>query len=308
MTARPPNPGRAEPSWPFPEAGRYVRVDGARWHLVHLGSGPPLLLIHGSASSAHQWDRVARLLETRLSLIIPDLPGHGYSLSSPPGRSGLEAVASQLGRLLRQEGISPLLVAGHSAGACIAIRAAARGWISPRAILALAPALGSRDTYVPPLLDRPMAALARSGLLARGAAGVIRNLPVVEQLLRSTGSRLDPEVRSRYRALLSNPRRVAGALALFSDWDPSDVAADAARLGIPVTVLAGEEDQWVPPATIRESISRALLAHPEGQQSLQLRFEPKLGHLLPEEAPELVADCLLELAERAGILPAATGD
>jgi magnesium chelatase accessory protein len=302
LTANSPDPGWNDPLWPFQGAGRYVQAGGARWHLVQLGSGPPILLLHGSASSAHQWAGVAALLQSRFSLVIPDLPGHGYSSLLPPGASGLDGMAAALGALLETEGIRPLLSVGHSAGACIAVRASSRGWIVPRALVGLAPALGSRATYLPRLLDRPMTALTRSGLLARGAARLVRHLPMAEQLLESTGSRVSPEVHARYRALLSDPGRMAGVLALFADWDPDGIALEAARLGVPVTFLAGEKDRWVPPELLRSQVANALAAHPPGRASLELRFLPSLGHLLPEEDPGAVAEAIVRQSERVDSL------
>src|SRR6185437_4945295 len=43
------------------------------------GSGPPLLLLHGYTQTNVMWHRVAPQLARRWSLVIPDLPGYGWS-------------------------------------------------------------------------------------------------------------------------------------------------------------------------------------------------------------------------------------
>ena len=43
------------------------------------GSGPPLLLLHGYTQTNVMWHRVAPVLTKRFSLVIPDLPGYGWS-------------------------------------------------------------------------------------------------------------------------------------------------------------------------------------------------------------------------------------
>ncbi|HMA56250.1 MAG TPA: alpha/beta fold hydrolase, partial [Pseudolabrys sp.] len=43
------------------------------------GSGPPLLLLHGYTQTNVMWHRVAPLLANRFSLVVPDLPGYGWS-------------------------------------------------------------------------------------------------------------------------------------------------------------------------------------------------------------------------------------
>src|SRR6476619_3301792 len=43
------------------------------------GKGPPLLLLHGYAQTNVMWHAVAPALAEHFSLVIPDLPGYGWS-------------------------------------------------------------------------------------------------------------------------------------------------------------------------------------------------------------------------------------
>ncbi|MCI0800773.1 MAG: alpha/beta fold hydrolase, partial [Chloroflexi bacterium] len=43
------------------------------------GDGPPLLALHGLASSANWYDIVARLLRDRYHIYAPDQRGHGQT-------------------------------------------------------------------------------------------------------------------------------------------------------------------------------------------------------------------------------------
>ncbi len=45
------------------------------------GAGPPLLLLHGYAQSNVMWHRVAPELARHFTLILPDLPGYGWSVA-----------------------------------------------------------------------------------------------------------------------------------------------------------------------------------------------------------------------------------
>ena len=49
------------------------------------GEGPPLLALHGLASSAHWYDIVAPMLRDRYRLIAPDQRGHGQTTNAPGG-------------------------------------------------------------------------------------------------------------------------------------------------------------------------------------------------------------------------------
>ena len=89
------------------------------------GDGPPVLALHGLASSAHWYDIVAPLLRERFRVIAPDQRGHGQTTQADAGydwRSlSLDAVA-----LLDHLGISRAVVMGHSWGANVAINVAAK--------------------------------------------------------------------------------------------------------------------------------------------------------------------------------------
>jgi pimeloyl-ACP methyl ester carboxylesterase len=93
-----------------------------------LGSGPPVLLIHGSVVGAMRtWRRQIALAE-RWTLILPNRPGFG---ASPPAAHGdFESEAPLMAELIG-DGAH---VVGHSYGAVIALYAAA---LRPEAVLSL---------------------------------------------------------------------------------------------------------------------------------------------------------------------------
>jgi pimeloyl-ACP methyl ester carboxylesterase len=52
------------------------RIDG---EILQYGTGESLLLIHGKGSSGADWEFQVRALERHFRVIVPDLPGSGYS-------------------------------------------------------------------------------------------------------------------------------------------------------------------------------------------------------------------------------------
>ena len=48
-------------------------------NVLHGGTGPPLLLLHGYPQTHAMWRKVAPLLADRFTLVIPDLRGYGDS-------------------------------------------------------------------------------------------------------------------------------------------------------------------------------------------------------------------------------------
>src|SRR5687768_11981783 len=63
--------------------GRFVTVDGRRWHVATAGdisADVPILLIHGFGAAGHtMWMPWADRLSAQRALILPDLLGYGFS-------------------------------------------------------------------------------------------------------------------------------------------------------------------------------------------------------------------------------------
>lgn len=85
------------------------------------GSGPPVVLIHGMLNSSSHWQRVARTLAARNTVIAPDLIGHGDS-AAPRGDYSLGAHAASIRDLLAAIGVERATIVGHSLGGGVAMQ------------------------------------------------------------------------------------------------------------------------------------------------------------------------------------------
>lgn len=124
MTGLPPAAGGLEVDVP----GRAVRLRATRWP----GSGTPVLLLHGLASTRRIWDLVVPGL-AGLPLLALDQRGHGES-DRPAGPYDGDAVVADALTALDAVGLSRVVVAGHSWGAWTALRLAAA---APSRVLAV---------------------------------------------------------------------------------------------------------------------------------------------------------------------------
>ena len=88
------------------------------------GDGPPLLALHGLASSAHWYDVVAPMLRDRYRLIAPDQRGHGQTTNAPSGYDW-KTLSDDLAGLLDHIGVGEVGVMGHSWGGNVATNFAA---------------------------------------------------------------------------------------------------------------------------------------------------------------------------------------
>lgn len=85
-----------------------------------LGTGEPVLLLHGFPSSSETWRELAPALARRFRVIVPDLLGHGRSERPLHAALDLRAQARYVGELLEHLGVGRLAIVGHAHGGGIA--------------------------------------------------------------------------------------------------------------------------------------------------------------------------------------------
>ncbi len=93
-----------------------------------VGSGPPLLLIHGLAGSRDSFDTIIDDLAAQREVIAIDLPGFGET-PPMPGEASTPAYADAVTAFLRQHDLVGVDVVGSSMGARIALELARRGGV-----------------------------------------------------------------------------------------------------------------------------------------------------------------------------------
>ena len=110
-------------AWPPQPEDRYVTVNGLRLHYLDWGNGgaPPLVLIHGQTSQAHDWDTFARERSHRFHVLAVDRRGHGLSEWSPDGDYDSDAWLLDLVGLITELDLGPISLVGHSVGAGIGV-------------------------------------------------------------------------------------------------------------------------------------------------------------------------------------------
>jgi N-formylmaleamate deformylase len=94
-------------------------IHGVRlhYHRTGLPDRPPLLLVHGFSDNGLCWTPVARGLEAKYDVVMPDMRGHGLSERVSPGDN--VDMAADLAELIRTLGLRRPVVVGHSMGAMV---------------------------------------------------------------------------------------------------------------------------------------------------------------------------------------------
>lgn len=128
-------------------------------HLVwrRVGSGPPLVLLHGGHGSWLHWARVIPDLSSSFTLWVPDMPGYGETTLTPTG--GLIELVAQLRQSLDAllGAGTPVLLAGFSFGGLVSSQLAAlRDHVQRLVLIGPAGHGGPRRQTVTPLAWRDL--------------------------------------------------------------------------------------------------------------------------------------------------------
>lgn len=259
---------------------------------IDRGSGPTVLLLHGQPGTGASWDPVTGLLVDRYRVLAPDRIGYGATSGEA---RGLSANADLAARLLELLDAGPATVVAHSwsGGAAVLLADRRPDLVTGLVLVGAACTPDSLD-----LSDRALAlpvvgdVLAMAGLLALGEV-----LPKVRRL----APRLPERYRAQFRSALPDQGVLGGERGALGRHrrtfvveqrallDELDAVGDAlGRVTVPTTVVMGEWDRVVRPATAR-TLARAV----PGAQLVEL---PEAGHFVARDAPVALAGIVSEVA------------
>jgi pimeloyl-ACP methyl ester carboxylesterase len=258
-----------------------VSVHGRSVSYLEAGDGPLLLLVHGMAGTAHNWDPVIEPLSLYNTVIAPDFPGHG---DSEPGGGdySLGSLASGLRDLMIAVGHERATLVGHSLGGGVALQFAYQfPEMVERLVLVSSGGLGSEVGAILraaalPGADLFLRATAGPGSVAggwlTGAFGKLGLRPNIDLA----------EIGRAYASLADADRRKAFLSTLHAvvDTDGQRVAAlDRLYLAeaLPMLIVWGERDPIIP-------VAHGRAAHAQLPGS-RLEVFPGAGHIPMQECP-----------------------
>jgi len=272
--------------WPNRDCSEMIETAGGRWHVQRAGSGPTVLLLHGTAASTHTWRDFIEPLSAHYDVIAVDLPGHAYTDRALAATMSLDAIRNSLCELFGKLGIEPVHVVGHSAGAAIALDLVLRANLRPVSVTginaALLPFGGVLRGLFSPMARFFASTQAMPSLLARRA----RDRAAVQRVLRGTGSMLDDEGLALYQTLFRREEHLASVLTMMAAWHLDPMLARLPSLSTPLSLIVGERDLAVRPS---EAVKVGSVV-----RHARIHRLPSVGHLAHEEQPQQVVDLLLQ--------------
>jgi len=266
--------------WPNRAQSRFVRHRPHYWHIQQAGSGPVVLLLHGTGGATHSWRDVFPILARDFTVIALDLPGQGFTKMGARARCSLDGMSKDISALLQGEDLLPDAIVGHSAGAAIALRMVRDLPRPPKAIVGLNAALENfkgAAGYLFPMMARMM---ALNPFSASEISRWLGNATGVEYMIAGIGSQISPEGLALYRRLVADRHHTDATLAMVSKWSLEGLWHDLPGIDVPTLFIVGDKDRAVPPATSAKAAARMPAA--------DVLCFPGLGHLAHEEDPEAV--------------------
>ena len=258
-------------------------IHGHRVAYRMMGSGPPVILIHGITSSSENWSTVGPMLAEDYTVLAPDLIGHGNS-AKPRGDYSMGAFASGVRDLALALDIGPATVVGHSLGGGVAMQFSYQ--FPERAVrLALIDSGGLGGT-VHGLLRAATLPGAELVLPLLAGSRVLKVGEAAGRLLDWAGIRLGTdalEMARGHASLRDREARLAFVHTLRASLDPRGQrvrATDRLYLAaeLPLLILWGERDRIIP-------VGHGRRAHQMVQGSRLEVFE-SAGHFPHLDEPE----------------------
>lgn len=240
-----------------------------------VGSGIPIVLVHGFPLDRTTWNDVAALMAPGIRMIMPDLRGYGQSPVTD-GVYSMGLLAHDLVGLLDHLNLGKIVLAGHSMGGYVSL-AFAQTFHERLAGLALVTTQATAD---PPERRDGRLKLADE-VEQRGS------IAVVEASLSRYSPNADVLERTKPIMLQADPRAVAGSLRGMAER--ADMSGFLSEVNVPALVIGGEADELIPAEK-----SKAMIASlPNGR----LVIVPGGGHMVMWEAPQIVAQELSALVQ-----------
>jgi len=221
-------------------------------------TGPPLLFVHGYFGLAIAFERMMNCLAAKGHRCVAiDLRGHGDStLSGDLGKVSIQDYADDVDRVARLLG-DPIII-GHSMGGLLAQLAAVRGVAKGIVLMSPAPPRGipvlslnlaiHQAKYMPAIITSNVVVPGRSDLRAL----VLNRVP-------------ESEREALLDLMVPDSGRAAFQMSVLG------VPIDRAKVKVPVLVIAGDQDLFIP-LSRSERVAR--------RYDAPIHVAPGRGHML----------------------------
>ena len=246
---------------------------------VDVGDGPAVVLVHGFPTSSSLWRPFVPALAARHRVIAPDLLGYGDSEKPERADLTIEAQSGYVRELLSEIGIAEFAVVGHDVGGGVAQVLALGGGVKAAVLLdAIAfdvwPIEGVRMIQATER-EQETEELVRDLVRLSLDLGIAKKDRLTDELVDAHAVPFVADPRAFFRAA----RAIDGSGLTGRE-------EDLAALDIPVFIIWGEEDPFLPVEVadrLNEFLDGSILA-----------LLPGCSHFVTEDAQETLVPLVAE--------------
>ncbi|MDQ3577946.1 MAG: alpha/beta hydrolase [Actinomycetota bacterium] len=261
------------------------RLDTGRGQIAwdSLGSGPPVVLVHGTPSRSVLWRNVAPLLAEQFTVYVFDLLGYGQSERHVQQEVSLRVHGAVLAELVRAWDLDAPVLVGHDIGGAAVLRAHLLHATPARAIalvdaVVLRPWITATTRHLKAHLD--VYATMPTHIFREIAAAHFRTAtarPMASEVFAAYFDQWEGEQGQQLWL-----RNVRG----FDEQHTAEFEPLLDGMQTKTRVVWGELDRWLPvevSATIQSRLPNA-----------DRRLIPSAGHFSPEDEPAHVAEAIAD--------------
>jgi 4,5:9,10-diseco-3-hydroxy-5,9,17-trioxoandrosta-1(10),2-diene-4-oate hydrolase len=265
-----------------------AEIDGLRMHYVDLGSGEPVVMIHGIGDSTYSWrENAPALVEAGFRVVLVDQPGFG--LSAIPAEGWTYSVENQAEAVLRVVdclGIGRFQLVGHSLGGGESLYLA---WKHPERV--------GRVAVLSPASQRTSCPFGLGSDLVARASGTRWFTARALQSAYYRPERVSDVMIDEYARLLDRPGRMGtgvlgGVCRDYFSPAYDQMTRSYGELEPPLLIVWGEQDTWHP----IEFGTKLRAAVPASR----LEIVPEAGHNVQQERSDLVNPLLIRFLRGGG--------
>ena len=230
---------------------------GRRLHYLTSGAGSPLLLLHGAGGGAANWYRLIPGLAKHRRVLVPDLPGFGFSDAIEPQAPLGVQVAAIISEWLAALAVQQVDVVGTSFGALVGLRLAERMEVR-RIVITDAVGLSTELPLLLRLATLPGIARLVVSPSRRGTRALLRKVLTSAPLPADHEAALTEYLY--WSARRSDSRLMARAFTQFSrvSGQRDVLTADQLRaLADRLLLVWGERDKFMPVTTVQQRCALA---------------------------------------------------
>jgi pimeloyl-ACP methyl ester carboxylesterase len=258
---------------------------------TELGSGPPVILVHGvyAGASSFEFRKLFPLLAQHHRVIAFDLLGCGLSDRPNLGYSADLFTEQIIDAFAEFSANEPVTLVGSSLGAAFAIRAAARTTARVERLVTICPTgLGGILDRPPGGAQRAVAGTVRSPLLGEAVFNALASRPSIKFFLNQSygdAASVTPEIIAHYYAVAHQPGARYAPAHFVGGLLNCNIAQDLPFIDAPLLIAWGERaSRFSPLANAGELLKLA-------QHATLVTF-PQSGLLPHEEEPGAMRDAI----------------